>query len=295
MPQPILIIDDERPNLLMLEEYLAGESYTLTCFQNAEEGMAYLEAGHPVEAILLDRMMPGMNGLEFFAKLKQSKQFCHIPVIMQTAAATDDQVAEGLQAGVYYYLTKPYKRKVLLALLRNAISDYGPLRLALAVQERERVILAKLQRCELVFQTPEDVNGIASYLGQLYPEPKSAIFGIKELMLNAVEHGNLGISYTDKSQLVEDGIWEEEIQRRLGLAEFKEKVGRVTWVKQGGDALLTIEDEGPGFEWTRYLTMHPSRAFDTHGRGIAMTKAMGFAEIEYVSPGNVVVCRSAVS
>ncbi len=56
----------------------------------------------------------------------------------------------------------------------------------------------------------------------------------------------------------------------------------------GGDTAVhfTIHDEGRGFDWRPYLDMSPSRAFDTHGRGIAMSKLLSFDRLEFLDPGN---------
>lgn len=56
-------------------------------------------------------------------KLKQEKTLPHIPVIMQTAASAPEQIAEGIQAGVFYYLTKPYDEEVLLSIIQAALQD----------------------------------------------------------------------------------------------------------------------------------------------------------------------------
>ena len=60
-----------------------------------------------------------------------------------------------------------------------------------------------------------------------------------------------------------------------------------------GDFHFTIRDQGPGFDWASYLDFDPSRAFDTHGRGIAMSRAMSFKKVVYTDPGNQVLAVAA--
>jgi hypothetical protein len=113
-------------------------------------------------------------------------------------------------------------------------------------------------------------------------------------MLNAVEHGNLGISYTEKSELVEKGTWHAEVGRRLKLPENRGKHASVTFEREPGGIALTIEDKGAGFDWQSYMGLDPARALDAHGRGIAMSRMVSFDEVVYAAPGNKAVCRKHV-
>jgi hypothetical protein len=108
-------------------------------------------------------------------------------------------------------------------------------------------------------------------------------------MVNAIEHGNLGISYQEKSLLKQEGDWEAEIQRRMSLPQFAGRVARVKAERVANAVVFTISDQGEGFDWQKYLAFDPSRAFDLNGRGIAMAKLISFSTLEYQGCGNVVV------
>lgn len=287
----ILAIDDEQANLLMLEEYLSDDDYNVVTVQSAKEGIAYLESGKKVHAILLDRMMPEMSGMEFVAHVKSDDRFKYIPVIMQTAAAAPDQIAEGISAGVFYYLTKPFKRNVLLSVLKSALKDFAVFDDLRGQLEKGAAALNRLDTCSFSFQNLDDINNISYYVATLYPRPDEVILGIRELMLNAVEHGNLGITYDEKTELNDKGEWMDEVNQRLLLADNKDKWARIFIEKKAREIVLHIEDEGPGFEWEQYLLMSPERALHSHGRGIAMSKMMSFDSLEYITPGNKVVCK----
>ncbi len=294
MTHTILAIDDEMPNLLMIQEFLADDPYELILMESAEEALAFLEEGKKAHAILLDRMMPGMDGLTFLKKLKESPDFRHIPVIMQTAAAGAQQVAEGIEAGVFYYLTKPFKKDVLRSILRSALRDFGIFGDIKTELDRRNAALGRLTECRFDLQTLEDVKNISAYLAMMYPDPESAIMGLKELMINAVEHGNLAIGYDEKTVLNNEGRWEEEVAHRLQQENYKQKRAQVSFSRNAEQIVVIIEDEGPGFEWERFLEMDPARAFDNHGRGIAMSRAISFDEVEYIAPGNKVKCYKAL-
>jgi hypothetical protein len=108
-------------------------------------------------------------------------------------------------------------------------------------------------------------------------------------MTNAVEHGNLGISYDEKTQLNNEGRWQEEVERRLCLPENLGKYALLKLEQGPTELRITIRDQGPGFDWENYLQISPERVFDNHGRGIAMAGAVSFDRIEYRGNGNEVV------
>jgi hypothetical protein len=109
-------------------------------------------------------------------------------------------------------------------------------------------------------------------------------------MVNAVEHGNLGVTYQEKAQLKWEGDWEGEIARRLTLPEYSDRVATIRVERLAAETVrFTISDEGAGFDWQKFLTFDPDRAYDPNGRGIAMAKMLSFASLEYQGLGNVVV------
>lgn len=286
----VLAIDDEVENLLLIEEYLTDDEYEVTSVQSAEQGLAYLEAGNHVHAILLDRMMPGMNGMEFLSQVKGSQRFKNIPVIMQTAAGTPAEIAEGIEAGVFYYLTKPFKRSALLSVLRNAIKDFSVYEEVSSELTRLNESLRGIDSCTLSIRTLQEVGDMSLLICRLFPDPEHVALGVRELLINAVEHGNAGITYDEKTAIQNAGNWDEEVSRRLDLPENRGKRVNVAFQRKALEIVLRIEDQGAGFDWNAYMTIDPSRFLDSHGRGIAMSKMLSFDQVEYVAPGNIVIC-----
>ncbi|MBS3955383.1 MAG: response regulator [Methylomicrobium sp.] len=291
MTHQILAIDDEHLNLILLEEYLSEGNYEITAVQSAKAGLEQLESGHKFHAILLDRMMAEMDGMEFLELIKGNDRYKHIPVIMQTAAATQDEIAEGIKAGVFYYLTKPFKKNVLLSILESALKDYSVYDDIKTKLEQVNAALTCVVSCDFSLKSLEDVTSLSYFIANLYPDPEAVIMGLRELMINAVEHGNLGITYDEKSELNFKCAWAEEVQRRLSLPEYKDKYATASFKKMDDQIVFTLEDQGNGFEWERFMEMDPIRATDNHGRGIAMSNIMSFDQIEYIAPGNKVICR----
>ena len=289
----ILAIDDDPMSLTLLEEYLADD-YDVFAVSSARAGLTYLEAGHKVDAIVLDRMMPEMDGLAFMTETKSRALFRNIPVIMQSAAVTQTEITEGIASGVFYYLTKPFNRTSLLAVLSNAFRIYGVYgEVATELSSLQRSML-HIKTCDLTIRAFEEVNEISVLVSRFYPVPASVALGVRELVLNAVEHGNAGISYVEKTALHRSGTWERELSRRLQLPENRDKTVEISFRRMPEEIVLTIEDGGPGFDWRRYLALDPLRITDNHGRGIALSLLTSFDRIQYVAPGNKVVCTKVI-
>jgi hypothetical protein len=110
-------------------------------------------------------------------------------------------------------------------------------------------------------------------------------------MINAIEHGNLGITYREKTLLLMENDWRAEVERRQELPQFRKRMARVRFERLNDCLRFTIRDEGSGFNWQRYLEFDPTRIFDPNGRGIAMARRSSFCNIEFQGNGNtVVVC-----
>ena len=114
MPAEILIIDDDQELGEMLSDFLAPDHLKLTARHNGEGGLEALESGN-FDLLILDIMLPGMNGLEV---LKQLRKTSDIPVIMLTARGDDVDRILGLEFGADDYISKPFNPRELVARIR---------------------------------------------------------------------------------------------------------------------------------------------------------------------------------
>ena len=117
MPNKILIVDDEPFNLDLLEQELADQDYVIERANDGGEALEKVPSFLP-DIILLDYMMPRMNGLEVLKHLRQDERHKSIPVILLTAKATQEDKVKGLDAGADDYITKPFDAFELLARVR---------------------------------------------------------------------------------------------------------------------------------------------------------------------------------
>ncbi len=288
-PSRILIVEDEPINLEALEEILGDEGHEVCSAVNGRQAWEHLSAAPgSFDVVLLDRLMPDMDGIEILRRMKSEAGMVHTPVIMQTSMASDDAVAEGLHAGAYYYLTKPFAADTLVAIVAAAVRDHRDfLQLQREVRQASRTLNC-LSSAEFSFRTPDEAHDVATLLAQVAPDPARVVLGLSELMLNAVEHGNLAITYDEKSALGGGEPLAAEIARRLAEPDNADKRARIEFRRSANELRFVVRDCGRGFNWQDYLEMSPDRAFDTHGRGIAMSRMISFDRVRYVGCGNEV-------
>ncbi len=286
----ILVVDDEPINLEILEEYLEDEGYEPVSAKSAKDALDILaEDKKQFEVILLDWMMPGMSGYELLCHLKSQPAFQKIPVIMQTARSEKKDIEAGISAGAYYYLTKPYSYHDLMPLVESAVRDFKAQNtVKLAIPESTDTKSTGDATLFFTLQTLEECQTVIAKISAWAPEAPDIVLGLNELIINAIEHGNLEISYEEKSHLNETGQWLTELNKRLLDEKYKSRVVTVKCSKSTETIQVLITDEGKGFDWQPYLEIAPERAFDTHGRGIAMAKMLSFPEIKYLGCGNQV-------
>jgi two-component system NtrC family response regulator len=121
----ILIVDDEPNYLIVLSELLRDEDYEV---YTADSGISGLKVAREtdLDLVITDMKMPGMDGIELLAKLKEFNK--HLPVILITAYAEVDKAVEAMHLGAFTYLAKPFSNEQLLASVQKAAEHYGLVR-----------------------------------------------------------------------------------------------------------------------------------------------------------------------
>ena len=117
----ILICDDERDIVSALKIYLEAEGYATVCTYSAQEALDVLERNGEIRLVLLDIMMPGLDGL---AALQEIRERSNVPVIFLTAKSEDTDKILGLNLGADDYVTKPFNTVELLARVRSQLRRY---------------------------------------------------------------------------------------------------------------------------------------------------------------------------
>jgi DNA-binding response OmpR family regulator len=286
----ILIVDDEPVNLDTICSHLQQDNYELVRAGNGREAWSLLESDpEQYDVVILDRGMPDINALQLLDNIRQHDAMGHVPVVMQTVERENHQVAEGLRAGAYYYLTRPYDRDTVKSVVRSAVDNRLHEKSLQQSLRAGRKIFELMSFGRLRIHDLQECNLVASQVAHLCPDPQRVVSGIAELLVNALEHGNLKIGYAEKSRLMRSGLWQGEIERRLAAPDNAGGFVELEFDVSAERIQIRVRDRGEGFDWRPYLDFDPARAFDPHGRGIAVARKSSFDDLEYIGNGNEVV------
>lgn len=287
-PQLVVAEDDDALRLLlahMLEEC----GYAVHQARTGREAMALIwQYKNALDAVVVDRNMPEIGGMQMVAMMKESRELRWLPIIMETVSKRPKEIREGIDAGVFYYLTKPIDMEVLKSVMAAASREMQQHRALVRELTTDNATYKLIENCSIKLRTFTEADPVAGYLANFFPDAERVISGLSELIYNAIEHGNLGISYDEKTLLLEKGVWREEVNRRAELDEHKKKYVDVNFKRTPEGCFVSIKDQGRGFNWRDYLYIDPARAADNHGRGIAQANMVNFDKLSFNDRGNEV-------
>jgi DNA-binding response OmpR family regulator len=282
----VLVIDEEPAGLLTLQEMLRESGFLmLTALTGAAAKQILEQRPGEVEAIVLELALPDMDGFELLRWMKAQASLAHVEVIVQSTRLRSESVQKALECGAYFYLSRPFQSAQVRAIVKAAV---GASRLRRSLEQKADAVedaFGLLTRGTFHLRTPREAELLSAHLGSAVGDPAKGS-ALLELMINAVEHGNLEISYDDKSRLMAEGTLADEIERRLDLPEYASRQVQVEIEQKPSGFEVQIRDEGPGFSPERFFEVEESRLFDSHGRGILFANAA--LELEYLGRGNEV-------
>jgi len=116
----ILVIDDEEDIIELVQYHLKREGYRVLRANTGEDGLTLAQSGTP-DLVILDLMLPGIDGLEVCKRLKNNIQTEKIPIIMLSAKGEEIDIVTGLELGADDYVTKPFSPRILLARVRSVL------------------------------------------------------------------------------------------------------------------------------------------------------------------------------
>lgn len=116
----IFIVEDEEDILELIRFHLAREGYNVLSAGNGEDACKAV-LRKPPDLVLLDLMLPGMDGLDVCRQLKKDPDTADIPIVMVTAKGEESDIVTGLELGAEDYIVKPFSMKVLVARIRNVL------------------------------------------------------------------------------------------------------------------------------------------------------------------------------
>jgi len=172
----ILVIEDDADILELIVYNLEKEGYTVATASSAEKALSALQKNEP-NLILLDLMLPEMDGLELCRRLRSKEETSGIPIIMVTAKGEESDIVSGLELGADDYVTKPFRPKELIARVRavirrtnrpkgtpSQVAEAGPI----AVDPSRRVATVFGKPVELTFTEFEVLHLLVRRAGQVF-------------------------------------------------------------------------------------------------------------------------------
>jgi DNA-binding response OmpR family regulator len=268
MSQSALIVEDDQDMGLLLADLLGARGFTATQLHTGKPAVPWARQHHP-ELILLDLMLPDMDGLEICRQLKLDRATNLIPVVMVTALALHEDRIRGLEVGADFYLTKPFNDTQLDAALAQVLAW------------RE-----ELQH-----------HGTAGEINFRMPSDTQCLEELNHLLASLLLHTNLTERQVRHLMIAVRELGSNAIE--WGHGNQSERIVTVTYRIDGAKVVIVIHDTGPGFD--RNNLPHAARRHDplSHmevrealglrdgGLGILMAEGL-VDELRYNETGNEV-------
>ncbi len=254
----ILLVDDEPNNLYYLEELLESQGYATASAASGEQAISIAQASTPA-LILLDVMMPDLDGFEVCQRLRRDPLLQTIPIIFLTALDDENSRLRGLQMMGDDYLTKPIKSESLLAKIENTFR-LNEMRSQAAQAEKCTTIETKIKR---QIETAWQINESLSEKFRLFvPEQllcRIAPEGVESIQLGNAQETELSILFADIRDFTSIAEAQEARQTFVWLNGFFTQMSQAIAAQYGfidkflGDALLAVFDR-PGYHAQDALT-----------------------------------------
>ena len=189
-----------------------------------------------------------------------------------------------------FHLTSPLNPTLTRALLATLEDLYAEKRRFQLFFENKKQGIELVDQMKATIANHEEATQTASFLALFCSHPEYAAKGIQELLFNAIEHGSYEIGYDLKGKLLKEEKFEEELINRKKDKKYKDRKVDIILEKRKEGVYIQITDQGPGFDFKRFLEVSPSRATHLHGRGIATSNKVYFDKLAYNEKGNQVTC-----
>lgn len=289
----ILLVDDEPLVREELGALLVDEGYAVTTAGDADEGLALFRSAQP-DMVITDVRMPRGDGLSLAVAMRELSPATPITVI--TGHGSEQSVIVALRAGVIDFIKKPVRIEDLTAALLR-------MEAARELARRERVRLpptARLIEHSWVFELASELDAIPAFVDVVLstcaadlPQPQlvELSLALREVVLNAVEHGNLGLTFAEKARALEQGTLPQVLAERAERAPYAQRRVRLT-ARRLVDALeIEVRDEGEGFDWQSLPDpTAPDHLLAAHGRGVLLAQ-LSVDRLSFNAAGNRVTLR----
>lgn len=288
----VLIVEDDEASRQFMTTLASDAGCEVAEAANGAEGLKSFESFHP-DLIFSDISMPVMDGLEMLEKVR--KQSHDAIVVMTTAFATAEYTLKALRLHANDFLVKPL-------LPQDVVSSLKKYQDVFKTRSTEREVFGMILHRELTLQLRNQPAIVSRVVDRLMQETEGRIpaadrlsvhLGLLEIIMNAIEHGNLGITYQEKSEALEGSSqdWSNLIKMRMEASPYRERSVLIQFQMDSECCEWTITDEGEGFSWQDVPDPNdPENLLAANGRGIMLAR-LSFDDLTYLGCGNQVVLR----
>jgi FixJ family two-component response regulator len=294
----VLFVDDEAD---IRDSFVQrfGRQYEVRVAGNGHEAMAALRLGG-VTVVVTDIRMPGMTGLELIGNARSLDT--DLGFIVISGHGDTDDVVTAFRLGARNFLRKPYRFAELERAVEEEGRRYVEAREQRARLDEERVLDQFLTKVDgLTFELPTELDwvnpvtvrliSVFQAMGVCTDQNRFNVsLGLVEILTNAVEHGNLGITGAEKAKLKTQGeqVYLAEVRRRLGLPECAGRKVTIHATCDRSKATVRVMDDGNGFAFDNLPDpTDPENLFKPSGRGILLARTF-LDRVDYEGCGNAV-------
>jgi CheY-like chemotaxis protein len=288
----VLIVEDDTFSRQYMSSLVRLGDYEVLEARDGAEGLLMFET-HAPDLIFSDISMPIMDGLEMLERIRRKSH--DTIVVMTTAFGNPEFTLKALRLRANDYLVKPVIPKDIIANLKK----YAAVLAARSV-EREVIGFILERYLKLSLDNRLEVLGIVADRlmqeteGHILPADRMGVrLGLLEIIINAIEHGNLGITYCDKTAAIESKSIDlgDLVAQRTSQEPYRSRRVQIQFQMNAEMCEWVITDEGEGFDWRSVPDPNdPANLMSMHGRGILLAR-LNFDEVLFLERGNKVVLR----
>lgn len=267
----ILIVDDEEILRNLIVKFMKKEGYEPIEAADGRSAIELYRITNP-QVVLSDVRMPGMDGITLLQQVKSLDP--QAIFILMTGYGDEETVLEALRAGATNFFKKPFNFKEVSDVINSVIRhkmmiDVSPFYSDSLVEETKKFAIVTEKANILPV-----INQIGIHLKNLFPESDiiNLKIGIEEMITNAIEHGNLCISFDEKSEALSKGKLGKLISERMKENNNGKKKVYVQSKLSLTELEIIINDEGEGFNWKTLPDPDDDNFLNYHGRGIFLTR-----------------------
>ncbi|MFZ5517550.1 MAG: response regulator [Candidatus Zhuqueibacterota bacterium] len=284
----ILVVDDEEMIRLLIQRTLAKFStYKIVCAGNGKEALELYRQFKPI-CVFSDIIMPVMDGLTFLEKLKELDPGAN--VVLLSGYGTEEMIIRALRAGALNYLKKPVNIEELILITKKIVTLYHE-------EQQKKITVVPVKQERKLLSVDNNIYEISGVINQLLQcasnicKPASLTglkTGLYEMIINAIEHGNLDITFEEKSHALDQDAYNDLLEARFNNPDYQKRKVIIDYEMDDEKLRFTIRDQGKGFDWESVTYEDDMETLSRpHGRGILMTRFY-FDEVKFNESGNEV-------